>query len=146
MSAAVSSSSAAGPAASLPAGAPVTELGMVSIGLVASGVIYLTAYLPRKAPLIPAVVLLALAVAVLVASLLLLTRIENFAWWRFTQVAQRLLLVYLVIGGMIEYAFLYDHTHGAVLALLTALLATFVLNVPVIAGFTVARFEKRPRP
>jgi len=39
----------------------VTELGMLSIGLVAAGVIYLAAYLPRRAPLAPAMILLACA-------------------------------------------------------------------------------------
>ena len=119
---------------------------MVSIALVASGVIYLAAYLPRRAPLVPAIVLLTAALAVLAANVVLLARVQGFAWWRFREVAGRMLLVYLVIGGMIEYAFLYDHTRGVVLALLTALLATFVVNVPLIAAFTVARFEHGPRP
>ena len=47
---------------------PVTALGMLSIALVASGVIYLAAYLPRRAPLGPAVALLAVAAAVLVVN------------------------------------------------------------------------------
>jgi len=119
----------------------VTELGMTSIGLVAGGVIYLAAYLPRKAPLAPAVVLAAAAVAVLLVNAVLLARQPGFAWSRFQQVARWMLLAYAVIAGMIEYAFVYDHTRGAVLGVMTVLLATFTLNVPLIAAFTVARYE-----
>jgi hypothetical protein len=123
----------------------VTELGMASIGLVASGVIYLAAYLPRKAPLGPAAGLLAAAAAVLLLNVVLLARQPDFAWRRFGQVARWMLLAYGVIAGMIEYAFVYDHTRGAVLVVMTLLLAVFALNVPLIAAFTVARFE-RPSP
>ena len=114
---------------------------MASIALVASGVIYLAAYLPRRAPLGPAVGLLCAAAAVLVASIVLLARQEDFAWRRFFQVAWWALLAYVVIGGMIEYAFVYDQTRGSVLVVMTLLLATFILNVPILLAFTVARFQ-----
>lgn len=120
----------------------VTELGMLSIGLVAAGVIYLAASLPRHAALGPAVALLAAAAAVLALNVLLLARRPGFAWWRFRLVAGWMLLVYVVISGMIEYAFVYDKTRGAVLLVMTLLLAIFTLNVPLIAAFTVARFER----
>ena len=122
-------------------GPKVTELGMLSIGLVAAGVIYLAAYLPRRAPLAPAVVLLAAAVAVLVANVVLLARQPGFAWRRFGQVARWMLLAYVVVAGMLEFTFVYDHTRGAVLAVMTLLLATFTLNVPLLAANTVARYE-----
>ncbi|HKS78440.1 MAG TPA: hypothetical protein VJQ07_06185, partial [Gaiellaceae bacterium] len=93
----------------------VTELGMLSLALVASGVIYLAAYLPRRAPLAPVAVLAAAAALVLAANVLLLARRPGFAWWRFGQVARWTLLAYVVIAGMLEYTFVYDHTHGAVL-------------------------------
>ena len=47
---------------------------------------------------------------------------------------------------MIEFAFVYDHTRGAQLIVLTTMLALFMLNVPVLIAFTVARYEKRPAP
>ncbi|HZQ02597.1 MAG TPA: hypothetical protein VFA88_01095 [Gaiellaceae bacterium] len=123
----------------------MTELGMATIALVAAGVIYLAAYLPRHAPLGPAAGLLVAAAAVLVANLVLLSRQPGFAWWRFRQVAGWTLLAYVVIGGMIEYAFIYDRTSGAVLAVMSLLLLTFVLDVPILVAFTVARFEERAR-
>ena len=62
---------------------PVTQLGALSLAFVAVGVIYLAAYLPKRAPLSLAVVFLALAVAALLANGLLLARAREFAWWRF---------------------------------------------------------------
>jgi hypothetical protein len=72
---------------------------------------------------------------------ILLTRIDDFAWPRFMQVAKWALLAYFVIAGMIEYAFVYDHTRGAQLVVMTAMLALFMLNVPVLIAFTVARYQ-----
>jgi hypothetical protein len=46
-----------------------------------------------------------------------------------------------VIAGMIEFAFVYDHTRGAQLAVMSAMLALFMLNVPVLIAFTVARYQ-----
>jgi hypothetical protein len=125
-------------------GPPATPLGMVSIGLVAAGVIDLAAYLPKRAPLLPPALLAAAAVAVLAVNVALILRQPGLARWRFRQVAGWMLLVYLVVAGMLEFTFLRDHTHGAVLALMTLLLATFTANVPVLAGYTVARFEVKP--
>jgi hypothetical protein len=130
------------PLAARPAEPRVTELGMASIALVAAGVIYLAAHLPRHASLAPAVALLAAAAALLAVNVVFLARRPAFAWTRFRQVAGWMLLVYAVIAGMIEYAFVYDHTRGATLLVMTLLLAVFTLNVPLIAGFTVARFER----
>jgi hypothetical protein len=121
----------------------VTELGMASIALVAAGVIYLASYLPRHAALGPAVGLLVAAVLVLAVNAALLAGQARFAWWRFRQVFGWMLLVYAVVAGMIEYAFVYDHTRGAVLVVMTCLLATFTVNVPLISAYTVARFEQR---
>ncbi len=125
---------------------PITQLGMASIALVASGVIYLAAYLPRTAPLAPAIGLLVAAALVLVTSVVLLTLQKDFAWWRFFQVAKWALLAYIVIAGMIEYAFVYDQTRGPVLVVMTLLLATFTLNVPILLAFTVARFQDPRAP
>ncbi len=120
---------------------PVTQLGMASIALVAIGVIYLASYLPRRAPLGPAIGLLVAAIAVLLASIVLLGRRREFAWWRFFQVARWALLAYIVIAGMLEYTFIYDHTRGSLLAVMTLMLVTFTLNVPILLAFTVARFQ-----
>jgi hypothetical protein len=120
---------------------PVTVLWMASIALVAGGVSYLAAYLPKHAPLGPAIALLVAAGAVLLAGVVLLARMEDFAWSRFWPVWAWTLLAYVVIAGMIEYAFVYDSTRGPVLAVMTLMLVVFMLAPPLLVGFTVARFQ-----
>jgi hypothetical protein len=120
---------------------PVTLLGMASIAFIAGGVSYLAAYLPKHAPLGPAVGLLIAAAIALGAAIVLLTRERDFAWQRFFQVGGWTLLAYIVIAGMIEYAFVYDHTHGTVLVVMSLMLVVFLLAPPLLVAFTVARFQ-----
>ncbi len=120
---------------------PVTQLGAASMAFVAIGVIYLAAYLPKQAPLGVAVACLACAAALLLVNAVLLSRTERFAWWRFFQVMRWGLLAYLIVAGMLEYTFLYDHTRGALLAVMTSMLVLFMVNVPLLLAFTVARFQ-----
>jgi len=120
---------------------PVTQLGAASLAFVATGVIYVAAYLPKRAPLGIAIACLAVAAALLLANAVLLSRAPGFAWWRFFQVVRWGLLAYVIVGGMLEYTFLYDHTHGAVLAVMTCMLVLFVVNVPLLLAFTVARYQ-----
>jgi hypothetical protein len=120
---------------------PVTELGAASMACIAVGVIYMAAYLPRRAPLGIAVGLVAAAALLLAGNAFLLSRVREFAWWRFFQVLRWGMLAYLVVAGMLEYTFLYDHTSGAPLALLTGMLVLFMVNVPLLMAFTVARYQ-----
>jgi len=121
---------------------PVTLLGMSSIALIAGGVSYLAGYLPKRAPLGPAVGMLIASAVILAAAVVLLARERDFAWRRFFQVGGWTLLAYFVIAGMIEYAFVYDHTHGAVLVVMTLMLVVFLLAPPLLVAFTVARFQQ----
>jgi hypothetical protein len=125
---------------------PVTEIGAASMVTIAAGVIYTASYLPKHAPLALPVVLLVVAAALQLVNAVLLSRIREFAWYRFFQVAGWSLLAYAIIAGMIEYAFLFDHTRGSQLVVLTLMLVLFMLNVPVLIAFTVARYELRPKP
>jgi hypothetical protein len=120
---------------------PVMALWMLSLALIAGGVSYLAAYLPKHAPLGPAIGLLIAAAVVLGIGVVLLVRQREFAWGRFRQVAGWTLLAYLIIGGMIEYAFIYDQTRGSVLVVMTLMLLVFMLAPPLLVGFTVARFQ-----
>jgi hypothetical protein len=119
---------------------PVTEVGMASLALIVTGGIYLSAHLPRHVPLGPAVALLAASVLLLVGNVVALSRVEGFAWDRFFSVAKWSLLAYIVIAAMIEYAFLKDHVSGGSLVVLTLSLAVFAVHVPMLMGFTVARY------
>jgi hypothetical protein len=47
-----------------------------------------------------------------------------------------------VIGGMIEYVFLRNHLRGGALVVLTLSVIIFTIHVPMLVGFTVARYNR----
>jgi hypothetical protein len=122
---------------------PVTELGMASMALIVAGGIYLSAHLPRQVPLGPAVILLAASALLMAFNMILLSRVEDFDWERFFQVGRWSLLAYAVISGLILYAFLQDHVRGGTLVVLVLSLVVFSVHVPMLVGFTVARYAGR---
>jgi len=119
---------------------PVTQVGMLSLALIVAAGIYLSAHLPKHVPLAPAIVLLAASAALLAGNVLSLARVHGFAWERFFAVARWAMLAYALIAGMIEYVFLRNNTSGGPLVVLTLSLVVFAVHVPVLIGFTVARF------
>ncbi len=121
---------------------PVTALGMLSLALVLVGGIYLSAHLPEHVPLGPAIALLAASAAVLLGNVLALSRVKGFAWGSLFEVAKWALLAYSIIAAMIEYVFLRNDTSGGPLVVLTLSLIVFALNVPLLIGFTVARYAQ----
>ncbi len=124
------------------AGRPPIPLACVaSMGLVLVSGVYLAAYLPRHAPLAPAVGLVAAAGAVLLAVVGMVANLQEFAWHAFFLVVKWASLAYLVIAGILEFVFVYDGTRGAMLVLLTLSLFVFAVDIPVLLGFSVARFQ-----
>ncbi len=121
---------------------PVTELGMASLALVVIGGIYLSANIPNHVALGPAVALLIASIGLLVINMVLLARTPGFPWTRFFDVARWAFLAYAVIAGMIEYAFLRNHLSGGPLIILTLSLVVFAVHVPMLIGFTVARYDE----
>jgi hypothetical protein len=119
---------------------PVTQLAMASLTLIVIGGIYLASHLPQHVSLVPAIVLLVASALLLAINIFLLAQVKDFAWGRFFQVAKWSLLAYLAIGGMIEYVFVRNHTRGGALVVLTLSVAVFVIHVPTLVGFTVARY------
>jgi hypothetical protein len=124
---------------------PVTELGMLSLALIVAGGIYLSAHLPQHVPLGPAVALLAASALLLVLNLLLLSRVDGFAWGRFLDVAKWALLAYAITAGLIEYSFLQNGLSGGALVVLSLSLVVYAVHVPMLIGFTVARYAE-PTP
>jgi hypothetical protein len=120
---------------------PVQEIGAATLVLVVAGGIYTASHLPRHVPQGPTIALLAAACVLLAVNITLLARIENFAWKSFRLVAGWVLAAYVVIAGMLEYAFVYDGTSGSQLVILTAMLVVFAINIPLLLGFSVARFQ-----
>ena len=119
---------------------PVTQLGMASLSLIVAGGIYLSAHLPRQVPIGPAVALLVASALLLAVNVFLLSRVRGFAWDRFFEVGKWSLLAYAVIAGIIEYVFLRNHLRGDALIVLTLSLVVFAVHVPMLVGFTVARY------
>ena len=120
---------------------PVTAIGMTSLALIVAGGIYLSAHLPRHVPLAPAAVLLAASAALLAGNLVALSRVEGFAWERFREVGRWALLAYAITAGLIEYAFVRNHVSGGTLVILTLSLVVYAVHVPMLIGFTVARYD-----
>ncbi len=120
---------------------PVAEMAVAAMALIVVAGIYLAARLPARAPLGTAVGLLACAAALLLAAAGLLSRLDPFPWRVFFLVAGWALLAYVVIAGMLEFIFVIDHTRGPVLAVLTGSLAVFALDIPLLLGFSVARYQ-----
>lgn len=120
---------------------PVTQVGMASLALIVAGGIYLSAHLPRHVPLGPAIALLAASALLLVGNLAALSRVMDFAWDRFLEIAKWALLAYGITAGMIEYAFLRNHLRGGALVVLTLSLVVYAVHVPMLIAFTVARYD-----
>ncbi len=122
---------------------PVPPVGWLASGALACvvvGGILLASYAPRVAPLAAATALLVVAAVLMVAAGTLLTRIKHFAWRTFALVFKWALLAYAITAGMIEFAFVHDHTRGSSLVIVTLMLVIFASSVPTTIAFTVARF------
>jgi hypothetical protein len=119
---------------------PVTEIAMASLGLIVAGGIYLSAHIPQHVPLAPAVILLVLSAALMTFNIFSLTRVKNFRWDRFFDVAKWALLAYCITAGLILYVFLRNSVSGGTLVVLTLSLVVYAIHVPTLIGFTVARY------
>jgi peptidoglycan/LPS O-acetylase OafA/YrhL len=119
---------------------PVTEIAVAAMALIIIGGITLAAKLPRPAPLPLLIALLAVAAALVLADAVLLARLPDFAWPVFFTVAKWSFLAYAVMYGILEFTFIYDHVPGGTLAVLTLMLLVIAVDVPLLFGFTVARY------
>jgi hypothetical protein len=122
---------------------PVTELAVVSMALIVAAGIYIASHLPHHVPLGPAAALLGASALLVLANVVSLTRAPDFNWPLFFSVAKWALLAYCVIAAMLEYVFIRDGTRGGTLVVLTLSLVVFAIHVPLLIGFTVARYQPR---
>ena len=120
---------------------PATELGVVSMALIVAGGISIAAKLPGEVPLTLPVLLLAASSLVMLANVAALSRVDGFNWDAFFGVAKWALVAYAVIAGMLEFVFLHNGTRGGVLVVLTLSLVVYAVHVPLLIGFTVARYQ-----
>jgi hypothetical protein len=122
---------------------PVTEIAMTSLALIVVGGISIAANLPGHVPLGLPSALLAASALLLLANVVALTRVPGFNWDLFFVVARWAALAYLVIAGILEYVFVNDGTRGGVLVVLTLSLVVYAIHIPLLIGFTVARYQPR---
>jgi hypothetical protein len=120
---------------------PIAELLMGSMACVIAGGIYMAAHLPQRAPLGPAIGLLAAGATLLAGAAVLASSLRPFAWRTFFLVAGWAVVAYVVIAGLLEFTFVYDHTRGSLLLVLTLSLVVFALDIPLLFGFSVARYQ-----
>ena len=121
---------------------PVAQLCVLSMAMVIVGGIYLAAYLPKHVSIAPSLGLLIAAGALLVANVFIVSRLRPFSWKSFFLVGRWTGLAYLVIGGMLEFIFVFDHTRGATLVIITLSLLVFAIDIPLLLAFSVARYQQ----
>ena len=119
---------------------PIAEIAVAAMALIVVGGITLASRLPHPAPLPVMITLLAAAAVLVVVDAVLLARLRDFAWPLFFTVAKWTLLAYTVMYGILEFTFVYDHVTGSTLVVLTLMLAVFAIDVPLLFGFSVARY------
>ena len=113
----------------------------VSLAAVVVGGVWLGSHAPRRPPLALPTVLLVVAAALLLVGITMVSRVAGFSWNTFVRVGRWALLAYIIAAGMIEFAFVRNHTRGAPLAVVTGMLVVFALDVPFLIATTVARYE-----
>ena len=125
---------------------PVTELGVVSMALIVTGGITIAAQLPGDVALGLPVPLLAASALIMVWNVVSLARTPGFNRPVFFEVARWALVAYCVIAGILEWVFVKDGTRGGILVALTLSLVVFAVHVPLLIGFTVARYQPLDGP
>jgi hypothetical protein len=121
---------------------PVTQIAVVSFALIVASGIWIVSHLPAHVPLAPSAILIAASALLVATNVVLLLRVPDFEWGRFFAVAKWALLAYCVIAAMLEWVFIKDGTRGGELAVLTLSLVIFAVHVPLLMGYTVARYPE----
>jgi len=121
---------------------PIAWLTTSALGLIIIGGVLLASYAPRRAPLAVAVALLVAGAVCLITAWAMLSRLKVFSWPTFTKVFKWALLAYVIEAGVIEFAFVRDHTRGSSLLIVSLMLVIFATSVPSTIAFTVARYAE----
>jgi hypothetical protein len=125
---------------------PVAQIAGASLALVVIGGIVMASAFPSRPALGVPIALLVLSAALLAASIVLIANDRGFAWPTFLLVGKWALLAYAVSAGMIEFSFVHNHASGAPLLVVTLMLVIFAVDVPLLIGFTVARYRTSSDP
>jgi len=118
------------------------EVATLSLACVVVGGVWLGSHATQKASMTFPTVLMIVAAVLLLAAVLMITRVKDFSWNAFSRVGRWALLAYLVSAGMIEFAFVSNDAPGNVVRVVTGMLVVFALNVPFLIATTVARYQR----
>ena len=108
--------------------------------ILAAGIII--QYAPKAPPTWGPVMWLVIAAALTVATVVLISRRKPFARKLFFKVAKWVFLYILVLTGVGEYVMVFDKLSGERLIVLTLVQVLFLINIPMLWGFSVARHER----
>lgn len=122
---------------------PIGWLSTLALGCVIVGGILIASAAPHPAHLLAPTALLVSAWVLMAVALTLLARITAFSWTTFARIFRWALLAYVIMAGMIEFAFVHGHTRGTTLWEVTLMLVIFALSVPTNIAFTTARYADR---
>jgi hypothetical protein len=125
---------------------PVTEVAIASMALIVIGGIWIASHLPKHVPLGPPAILLAASAGLIIVNVVSLTRVPDFNWPAFFAVAKWAGLAYAITAGLLEWVFVKDGTSGGQLVVLTLSLVVYAVHVPLLIGFTVARYQPHDEP
>ena len=120
---------------------PVAELCVATMVLVVIGGTYIAAHVPREVPLALPTVLVVAAFALMAVNVGLFARVKEFAWGTFWLVFTRSLAGYGVISGLLVYVFVRGDIPGDVMGFLAASLVVYAIDIPLLLGFSVARYQ-----
>lgn len=121
-------------------------LAITSLVFAVIGGIVLAAQYGRVPSLVVPTVLAAVGGLLLVTALVLLARVRAFAWPVFSRVMGWGLVAYCVEAGILAFVFIHDHTPTRELLLFGAMLLLFAVDVPLMLGYSVARWQPVPVP
>lgn len=120
----------------------ISEICVAVLILMVVGGVFVAAHLPNHVAMTLPTVLITAAGLLLIANMFILSRIPVFAWASFFKVARWTFLAEGIVAGILEYIFVFDGTRGSVLVLMTSALVIFVLDLSVLFGFSVARYQE----
>ncbi len=120
---------------------PCETFATLSLSFVVIGGITMAAYSPDTAPFTLSGTLLGIALLVFVINAFLIAKVFHEIKSVFIKVAKWMILVEVIVSGLLFYVFYLDGTRSTSLVILTAFLALFALNIPIIVGYTVAKSQ-----
>jgi hypothetical protein len=115
-------------------------VGTIVSCILAAGII--VAHLPQPAPLWGSIMWVCVGAVLTGVTIVLLLTKQPFARRLFFTVAKWVFLYILVLTAMGEYVLVFDGMRGEPLVIMTAVLLLFLVNIPMLWGFSVARHER----